>query len=180
MVGGIMQKKVYTKHYRSGFTLVELLLVIFIIGLLASIVVVAVNSARIKARDGRRIADVTQVRNAVEMFADQSGTFPSTGGNWQDSGSNPTNWVPGLTPTFISVLPQDPINRVADCNREPCPYFYYYKSDGNNYKVYALIEGDYAKAINDGGRTARNVCPPVVHLDRLCAYELFSSGAQDW
>lgn len=54
------------KKYTKGFTLIELLVVIAIIGILASVVLVSLNSARKKGNDTRVISDVNQVRTQLE------------------------------------------------------------------------------------------------------------------
>ena len=54
------------KKYTRGFTLIELLVVIAIIGILASIVLVSLNSARNKGKDARVASDVQQLRTAFE------------------------------------------------------------------------------------------------------------------
>jgi len=62
---------------KKGFTLIELLVVIAIIGLLSTLAVVALNSARQKSRDSKRVADVKQVQTALELyFADLNGYPP--------------------------------------------------------------------------------------------------------
>lgn len=59
---------------KKGFTLIELLVVIAIIGLLSTIAVVALNSARTKSRDAKRVADVKQMQTALELaFAETNG-----------------------------------------------------------------------------------------------------------
>src|SRR3990167_6562499 len=59
---------------KRGFTLIELLVVIAIIGLLSTLAVVALNSARQKSRDSKRVADVKQIQTALELYlADQNG-----------------------------------------------------------------------------------------------------------
>jgi len=69
------------KH--KGFTLIELLVVIAIIGLLSTLAVVALNNARQKSRDARRLADIKQIQTGLELFlTDPNGTAvgsPSNG-----------------------------------------------------------------------------------------------------
>jgi len=64
------------KLKQRGFTLIELLVVIAIIGLLATVVLVSLNTARAKARDTKRVADLKQIQLAVEMFYDTTGSYP--------------------------------------------------------------------------------------------------------
>jgi general secretion pathway protein G len=60
----------------KGFTLVELLVVIAIIGLLSTLAVVALGSARSRARDARRISDIKQVQTALELYFADQGVYP--------------------------------------------------------------------------------------------------------
>ena len=64
------------KNLKSGFTLIELLVVIAIIGVLSSIVLTSLNSARAKARDAKRVAELRQIQTALELFYDQQGRYP--------------------------------------------------------------------------------------------------------
>jgi prepilin-type N-terminal cleavage/methylation domain-containing protein len=60
------------KRYTKGFTLIELLVVIAIIGILASVVLVSLQSARKKGNDARVLSGVQQLRTALE--ADYNGS----------------------------------------------------------------------------------------------------------
>lgn len=65
------------KKNTTGFTLIELLVVISVIGFLASVVLVSINSARVKARNAKRIADIKQIAQGLALFYDKCGTYPA-------------------------------------------------------------------------------------------------------
>jgi general secretion pathway protein G len=66
---------------KRGFTLMELLIVIAIIGILISISVASYGSAQKKGRDARRHGDMKAVQNAFEQYyADNNGSYPATCG----------------------------------------------------------------------------------------------------
>ncbi len=90
---------------RSGFTLIELLVVISIISLLSSVVLTSVNSARAKARDGRRKADVSQVKTALEFYYDTNNTYPSIG---VDNVGYDWQGLAGPLAPYIPQIPRDP------------------------------------------------------------------------
>ncbi|MBL7057719.1 type II secretion system protein [Patescibacteria group bacterium] len=67
---------------QKGFTLIELLVVIAIIGLLSTLAVIALNNARSKSRDARRVSDIKQIQSALELYYnDANGYPPTTGAN---------------------------------------------------------------------------------------------------
>ncbi|MDZ4229884.1 MAG: prepilin-type N-terminal cleavage/methylation domain-containing protein, partial [Candidatus Veblenbacteria bacterium] len=101
---------------RKGFTLIELLVVIAIIGILSTLAVVALNNARAKSRDAKRVADIKQVQTALELYyADQNG-YPveSPAITLGDASSN-TLSTAGLTATadatgttYMGQVPSNP------------------------------------------------------------------------
>ena len=77
------------KKTKYGFTLIELLVVVAIISLLSSIVMASLSSARVKARNVRRLADVEQLVLAFNMRLNDGDSLPSSAGG---CGSAP-GWV---------------------------------------------------------------------------------------
>lgn len=99
-----------------GFTLIELLVVIAIIGVLSSVVLSSLNTARMKARDARRIADLAQIRTALELFYDDKGYYPQSSCGWDCNGYrysyNSSSWdafAADLAP-YLADVPKDPLN----------------------------------------------------------------------
>lgn len=64
------------KQKQSGFTIVELLIVIVIIGILATLVIVTFSGVQQKARDSERKTDINAVANVLEAFYANAGYYP--------------------------------------------------------------------------------------------------------
>jgi general secretion pathway protein G len=103
----------------NGFTLIELLVVISLIGILASLLIVSLQGSRASARDGRRKADLEQIRTALEMYRRDSGSYPATTGSMA---------------TYLPQVPVDPLSPPSS----PIPYPYTPGSGG--YVLCALLE----------------------------------------
>ncbi len=146
----------------NGFTLIELLVVIAIISLLASSVMTSLNSARVKARDARRKADLYTLENAIRMYYyDHNDAFPdsttsagnSTGTDWPDT------YKAQLAP-YLSPLPKDP--SVNNAGRYYGSYLMTWAPDTNcngKYVLWAYIEGD-----NTGANTCGFGGPHIFRL----------------
>lgn len=138
-----------TKSNNKGFTLIELLVVIAIIGLLSTLAVVALNSARQKSRDSKRVADVKQVQTALELyFADANG-YPTAAsavelgvspqkalctGGWTDSCSSGTTYM-GLVPA--KPMPAD----TATCQAGTANQYMYTSANGTTYSLTFCLGG---------------------------------------
>jgi general secretion pathway protein G len=103
------------KRNISGFTIVELLIVIVVIAILAAISIVAFNGAQARARDSARLSDYKSIQKALEMYRIDNGGYPDCSGGTYSAGE-PVEWntvsvcLTGLVPQYMKALPTDPIN----------------------------------------------------------------------
>jgi len=88
----------------SGFTLIELLIVVAIIGLLASVVLVGLGGFRARGRDARRIADLRETQNALELYYTKNNQYPDAS-DWVDLKTKLTGAVIGVT-----TISNDPLS----------------------------------------------------------------------
>ncbi len=150
MIGG-MKNYSSKKLVRSqGFTLIELLVVIAIIGILASITIASLNVARQKSRDARRIADIKQLQNALELYYDSQTTpeYPAATTVCDDTHAFGLEIL--VTGSHIPSVPRDP-SGVAGSN---C--YLYTSNSASPRKAYHL------------GATLEDSANPVLNYDKDC------------
>lgn len=124
---------------KKGFTLIELLVVIAIIGLLSTLAVVALGSARQKARDAKRVSDLKQVQTALELYYTDKNAYPAGAGVVLGSanvacldGTGFTTVALCAKPIYMGLIQKDPLDAQS----------YTYTLGADAYTVTANLEGD--------------------------------------
>lgn len=121
---------------QTGFTIVELLIVIVVIGILAAITVVAYNGVQMRAKNAHTQSALSGVARKIEVYYAENGNYPSTGGlsvtRTDDNctaGTSQADWVPGIVGLPQSDQPYRGVANLSGC--------YIYASDGQQYVVTA-------------------------------------------
>jgi general secretion pathway protein G len=115
------------RRNQDGFTLIEIMVVILILGLLATIVVQSLRGAADKAKRTKAQADISELKTSLDRYYLDNGSYPTTDQGLQalvsapTSGRIPNNYPPG---GYIERLPKDPWGNA-----------YFYQSDGSNYML---------------------------------------------
>jgi len=93
----------------AGFTLIEMLVVVAIISILASVVLTGVTGFQASARDTKRIADLNQIKNYLEQYYNRWGHYP---GDSSGAVTATTDWasLSSALASFGVRLPNDPIS----------------------------------------------------------------------
>ena len=120
-----MSKSINNKN-QSGFTLIEILVVIGIIAVLAAIVIIAINPARqfAQARNSQRVSNANTLLNAIgQNIADNKGILTgcgpvdATARNIQEgAGAAITDLRSCLVPTYVPEMPYDPTTGNNNCD----------------------------------------------------------------
>ena len=168
MEGGELMMKLINRK-QKGFTLIELLVVIAIIGILASIVLVSLNTARSKSRDARRVADARQAITALELYFNDNNAYPlSTGDaamiidNLGLGSTGAAKWQASPAGTiYLQKLNAAPLPADGTCTDVISSNKYTYTS-ATPYSTYALTfclgaaTGGYAAGVHTASPTGVN------------------------
>ena len=122
------------KKILKGFSLIELLIVITIIGILAVVFLPKITSGPERARDAQRISDVTDIANAIEMFKQDNESYPDSLGAWEELTDGNTLFD-GVQSNFDSnSIPQDPIS-TNEVLGQITTGAYYYMGDSDGFMI---------------------------------------------
>lgn len=159
----------------KGFTLIELMVVVGILGVLTILALVTINPAEAqkKARDTQRLKDMATVQSIVEQYlTDNPGALTLTSSDTSAAGSNncATGWLTTAMASggvnanlckYASVLPIDPVGRATSVTTSTGTTasknaYYSIRWNGSAYKICTYLEStsNAAKLINDGETNA--------------------------
>ncbi len=130
--------KKYTKHNFKAFTLLELMIVIVILGLLATIVMPKILNRPEQARRTKALVEIRNIESALALFKTDIGRFPTTSEGLAVLASNPGGINGYNSDGYLKKVPLDPWGNT-----------YIYISPGLNSKDYDLES--YGKDGENGG-----------------------------
>ena len=131
-------------NFRKGFTLIEILIVVAIIAILATVVLVGLGPTQQAGRDARRLSDLREVQQGLQLYFNKCGYYPTAtlgGGSTPCAALTANTWAQmstALTGASIGVnsVPQDPNNTGGTAPT----YFYASNSGGTDYIIAAVLE----------------------------------------
>jgi prepilin-type N-terminal cleavage/methylation domain-containing protein len=126
---GYMKKIKYTT---LGFTLLELLIVISILGSLAVLVINSVPAAGRRARDAQRRSDIKQYQTTLEVYYDNNSSYYIR--------LSPTKPSTLCSIFGLSSCPDDPKDSSNICSGGVCQYQYVTNGTGSMYALWARLE----------------------------------------
>ncbi len=136
-----------------GFTLVELLVVLAIIAILATVVITTFSEARARSRDSRRVSDVRVLEEALAMYIDKYSGYPIADvavPGMAVNGSDGLSILLKNNNILLSVI-ADPLSG-QPVEGDTLTYNYYYRTDstGKNYMLTYCLETSSVLSQNQG------------------------------
>jgi prepilin-type N-terminal cleavage/methylation domain-containing protein len=138
-----MKFKICQPKFKQGFTFIEFLVVLVIIGIVISLSVVALSSVKAKNRDAKRVSDIRQIQTALEMYYNRNNSYPDS--------LTPGSPLVSEGKTYLQEVPSAPNNPDGSCTSDD--YTYTVDSGGMSYHIgYCL--GGIIQGISSGNLVA--------------------------
>ena len=138
-----MNKKRLVPNTIKGFTIIELLVVVAVIGLLAAFILASFAQPKTKSRDARREVDMKELRNGLNLYINNNSSYPVCSlGIPTDSACGGQSLEEILrSANAMSAAPRDPLS-AGDCDFQPGSHVYCYESNANgtSYFLYYHLE----------------------------------------
>jgi len=132
-----------TNQKQRAFTLLELLIALFIIAIIISLSVIVYDVTWAKSHNSKRVSDVVRIQNALELYHKQEGHYPST----ITFGEPLIGTSTGRSITYLETIPKNPSPR-ADGNCPDSEYQYSTSTDAYNNESF-LIDFCVSTLTND-------------------------------
>ena len=129
-------KKINLKN-KKGFTIVEILVVVFIIAILSSLAVISFDTVRKNNRDSKRLADISELKLALENYRLFEGGYPTS--------ITPGNSLVGSTTGNIYLNPVPVNDAYQDISCSQSSYYYTLASSTDYYTILFCLEKNIDK-----------------------------------
>ena len=107
---------------RFGFTMIEILVVVAIIGILAALLFPSFNGLLASARDNERKSELSKLKVALQVYNTYNNKYPTTT-DWVSVNDDPS-FPQILNKTYIDSIPVDPLYPQTDAAGEKYSYYY--------------------------------------------------------
>ncbi len=157
---------------RHGFTLVELLIVVGVIGIIAALATVSLTASRARTRDSQRVAYVNQIKTALELYYQKNGTYPTAITAGRQLAAN------GVV--YIDPIPSNPTPVDGNC---PSSTSFGYGASGTSYTLNFCLgaaTGSYSAGTTICEGSACQPCGTYTMNYGGVTYTTVAVGTQCW
>jgi len=165
-------KQIMSKQKLYGFTLMELMIVMVLLGILTMVGISSFQSSQLKGRDARRKADLSNISLALEAYFNDQGKYPADDGNGKIKACYPDNltvceWGSVFKDKnetiYMIMMPKDPASQLH--------YYYDAGTNGLSYQLYARLENlqDISLILGLDGK-------PQVYSGTICGTKVCNYG----
>lgn len=161
----------------AGFTLMELLVVMVLLGILVSLGLSSYRSSQTKSRDSRRKSELRQISLALETYFNDKGKYPNADGSGHIMGCTPddasicswgSQFIDKNSTIYMVTLPADPISGMS--------YYYSVGALNTSYQLYARLENTLDSDVPKDGSNKPEIYSGLTCGSKTCNYGIASTN----